>query len=407
MFRTEKNPIHARFLWSLLAGSPLAAQGLTEADAVRQALARPEWQAMTQLPAHQSQGAAKEARTWLSPGLEWSRERFSGIQPGKREDTFVLTQSLDLSGRWVARREAALQREQAGKAESQVRTAAVAAQARGAFFDVVAARERIARLDRALAGLGKLQDQVDRLHTAGELSGLDQGRVRRELETLRGRRAQEQAALGHAETQLAVLLGSKVTDLQGSLLPPLPEGLEQFLGRQQGGPVATMTRAIEAAAEADAKAARRWAPDLQVGVGVKRWQENGLSGNGSVLSLGMTFPTPGRVKGHQMKAEAEARAASAQARFQREQEEADLRSAWQEATLLRASAEQMAQASLQDPGKVEAALEAAFTAGEMDLLARLDGVRSLLEAELAALDQAHRARRACITLDRLTGKVNP
>jgi outer membrane protein TolC len=168
-----------------------------------------------------------------------------------------------------------------------------------------------------------------------------------------------------------------------------------------------MTLAMEAAAQADAKAARRWMPDLQVGVGVKRWQENGLSGNGSVLSLGLALPMPGRVKGNQMKAEAEARAAAAQAKLQREREVAELRSVWEEATTLRTSAEQMAREALLDPDKVESAQEAAFAAGEMDLLARLDGVRSLLEAELAALDQAQRARRACIALDRLLGKVNP
>ncbi|WP_291272275.1 TolC family protein [Geothrix sp.] len=371
------------------------------------ALARPEWQAITQLSSRQGEGAAMEARTWLAPGLGWDRQRFTGPLPNRREDTILLTQSMDVSGRWMAKREAALKREEAGKAESGVRTAGVVAQVRGAFFEVVAARERVSRLDRALTRLGKVQEQVDRLHTAGEMSGLDRSRVRREMEIFKSRQAQEQAALGRAEAQLAVMLGEKAAELQGTLLPVAPEPLEQLLDRQQAGPGATMTRATEAAAQADAKAARRWMPDLQVGVGVKRWQENGLSGNGSVLSLGIALPIPSRVKGNQMKAEAEARAAAAQAKLQREQETSDLRSAWQEATLLRASAEHMSQEALQDPAKVETALEAAFRAGEMDLLARLDGARSLLEAELAALDQAQRARRACIALDRLLGKVNP
>lgn len=403
MRSAPKNPTLSRFLAPLVVFMPLAAQGVTEAEAVTRALARPEWQAITQLPAQQSEGAAREIRTWLAPGLEWSRERFTGLQPGKREDTLVLTQGVDLSGRWMAKREAALKREEAGRAESLVRTAEVVAQVREAFFEVIAARDRVARLDRALARLGKVQEQVDRLHTAGEMSGLDRSRVRREVEVLKGRQAQEQAALSRAEAQLATMLGDKITDLQGSLLPPAPEALDQLQSRQQAGPGATMTRATAAAAQADAKAARRWMPELQVGVGVKRWQENGLSGNGSVLSLGVALPMPGRVMGHRMKAEAEARAAAAQAKLQREQEQAELRSVWQEATTLRASAERMAQEALADPAKVEAALEAAFAAGEMDLLARLDGVRSLLEAELAALDQAQRARRACIALDRLVG----
>jgi outer membrane protein TolC len=407
MFLVSRGPIGHRILLHLLLVAPLQAQGLSETEAIQRVLARPEWQAVTQLPARQGEGAAKDARAWLAPGLEWSRERFTGIQPGKREDTIVLTQGVDVSGRWLAKREAAIKREEAGKADSQIRTAGLVAQVRETFFDAIAARERVSRLDRSLVRLGKVQDQVDRLHTAGEMSGLERGRVRREVELLKGRQAQEQAALGRAETQLGTLLGEKIAGLQGRLMPPPPGALEQLLGRQQAGPGTAMTLAMEAAAQADAKAARRWMPDLQVGVGVKRWQENGLSGNGSVLSLGLALPMPGRVKGNQMKAEAEARAAAAQAKLQREREVAELRSVWEEATTLRTSAEQMAREALLDPDKVESAQEAAFAAGEMDLLARLDGVRSLLEAELAALDQAQRARRACIALDRLLGKVNP
>lgn len=407
----SKIPITTRFLLPVLALVPGHAQVtapviLTEFEAVTRALARPEWQAITQLPALQSEGAAKEARTWLAPGVEWSRERFTGIQPGKREDTLLLTQGVDVSGRWMAKREAALKRQEAGNAESSVRAAQVASQVREAFFEVVAARERSKRMDRALARLGKVQEQVDRLRDAGEMSGLDHGRIGREMGILKGRQAQEAVALVRAEARLAALVGSSLTDLQGTLLPPAPEPLDQLLSRQQAGPSSAMTKALEGAAQADAKAARRWMPDLQLGVGVKRWQENGLSGNGSVLSLGVALPMPGRVQGNRIKAEAEARATAAQAKLQREQEESDLRSLWQEATQLRASAERMFQASV-DPAKVEAALDAAFDAGEMDLLARLDGARSLLDSELAFLEQAHRARLSCIALDRLIGKVNP
>ncbi|MDP2877560.1 MAG: TolC family protein [Holophaga sp.] len=413
MFPESKIPIATRFLLPALALIPGHAQvatpttaSLTEAEAVSRALARPEWQAVTQLPALQSEGTAKEARTWLAPGLEWDRQRFTGPLPNRREDTILLTQGVDVSGRWMAKREAALKRQDAGKAESTVRTAQVASQVRQAFFEVVAARERSKRMDRALARLGKVQEQVDRLHAAGEMSGLDHGRIGREMEILKGRQAQESVALVQAEARLAAMVGSSLTDLQGTLLPPAPEPLDQLLSRQQAGPSSVMTKALEGAAQADAKVARRWMPDLQLGVGVKRWQENGLSGNGSVLSLGVALPMPGRVQGNRIKAEAEARATAAQAKLQREQEESELRSLWQEATQLRASAEGMSQATV-DPAKVEAALDAAFAAGEMDLLARLDGARSLLDAELASLEQAHRARLACIALDRLIGKVNP
>ncbi len=413
MLLESKNPMATRFLLPALALLPGHAQvgtsvaaPLTEANAVAQALARPEWQAITQLPALQSEGAAREARTWLAPGLEWSRERFTGLQPAKREDTLLLTQSVDVSGRWRAKREAALKRLEAGKAESTVRTAQVAAQVREAFFEVLAARERTQRVDRALARLGKVQQQVEHLHAAGEMSGLERGRVGREVEMLKGRQAQESVALVRAEARLATMVGASPTRLQGTLLPPVPEPLDQLLSRQQAGPSAAMTRAAEEAAQADARAARRGWPDLQLGVGTKRWQENGLAGNGSILSLGVALPMAGRLQGNRIKAEAEARATAAQARLQREQEASELRSLWQEVTQLRSSAERMAQATL-DPAKVEAALEAAFAAGEMDLLARLDGARSLLDAELAFLEQAHRARLASIALDRLTGKVNP
>ena len=407
----HKNPMPGRFLTLALSVYPLGAQvsgpALTETQAVALALARPEWQALTQLPARQTEGGSLEARTWLSPGVEWSQERFTGIQPGKREDTFLFSQGIDVSGRWLARREAALKREEAGKAESILRMAGVAAQVREAFYDLLTARERTTRVDRALGHLAKVQDQVDRLYAAGEMSGLDRGRVRREVEVLKGRQVQEHASLLRAELRLGALIGDKVGSVRGDLLPPEPEPLEKLLGLQQIAPGSTMTRAQEAAAQADARAAQRWLPELNLGLGVKRWQENGLSGNGSVLSLGFLFPAPGRIKGSRIRAEAEARAAGAQAKLQREQDEAELRALWKEAAEFRSSAERLTREALADPAKVEATLEAAFAQGEMELLARLDGSRSLLEAELAALEQVSRARRACIALDRMLGKVNP
>lgn len=407
MILLSKNPIAARFSLALLVGTPLAAQApLTEADAVSRALGRPEWQALTRLPSEQATGAALEARAWLSPSLEWSRESFTGIQPGKREDTYLLTQGVDVSGRWWARREGALRREEAGRADTQVRTAGVVAQTRDAFFEVLVAQERVTRLDRALARLQKAQTRVDRLHEAGEMSGLERGRVRREVEILLGRQAQERAALVRARVRLVALLDQPLEGVEATLLPPAPEPLDAVETRLKGSATTALTQAQEAAAQADAKAAGRWFPELIIGVGVKRWQENGLSGNGSVFSLGLALPTPGRVQGARRRAEAEARAAAAQAKLQRAQDTAEVRALWQEVTDLRASALRLGQET-QEPAKVEAALDAAFEAGELDLLARLDGARTLLDAELAALDQAHRARRAGIALDRLLGKVNP
>jgi len=384
-----------------------SAQVLTEIQAITRTLARPEWQALTQLPAKQTEGAALEARSWLSPGVEWTREQFNGIQPGKREDTFLLSQSFDISGRRMARRDAALRREEGGRAESEQRVAGVVAQVREAFYEVLVARERLTRLEGSIARVGRFQERVDRLHQAGEMSGLDRGRVRREVELLRGREVVERSRLLQAEARLRSLLGSGSGTIQGDLLPEPPATLDAYVAEQPGAPATRMALAKEAAAQSDAKAAGRWAPELQLGLGVKRWQEAGLTGNGNVFSLGLTFPTPGRVNAARVRGEAEARAASAQAKLQREQDGAELRALWQASVDLRASAQRMAKEALVDSGRVDAALDAAFAAGELDLLGRLDGARSLLEAELAALDQAHAARRTRISLDRMLGKVNP
>lgn len=401
------NRLSALLLCLCPLGAQEAAPPLTEAQAIARTLARPEWQALTQLPAKQAEGAALEARSWLSPGVEWTREQFNGIQPGKREDTALLSQSFDLSGRWLARRDAALRRQEGGRAESEQRVAEVVAQVREGFYEVLAARERLIRLEGATSRVGRFQERVDRLHQAGEMSGLDRGRVRREVELLRGREVAERSRLLQAEARLQSLLGGGLGPVQGHLLPGPPDSLDAHVAEHPGAPATRMAQAQAAAARFDAKAAGRWAPDLRLGLGVKRWREAGLSGTGSVVSLGLIFPAPGRIRAARVRGEAEARAASAQARLQREQGGAELRALWQASVDLRLSAERMAQEALADSGRVEAALEAAFAAGELELLGRLDGARSLLEAELAALDQAHAARRTRIALDRMLGKVNP
>ena len=64
-----KSPTLSRFLALPVLLCPLGAQEatpvLTEAQAITRALARPEWQALTQLPAKQTEGAALEARKRL------------------------------------------------------------------------------------------------------------------------------------------------------------------------------------------------------------------------------------------------------------------------------------------------------------------------------------------------------
>lgn len=398
-----------RFLAALLVPAALVAQepSLTERDAVKQALARPEHQAIAALPEAEASALLRERRIRLSPSVEWTREKFEGAGPGRREDTWLLTQPLDLSGRKGLQREAAERRLDASRADRQLAQAQLAARVREAFFDVVHAQRRLMALEAASTRVQRLADAITRQAQAGEASGADQRRIRREAEHLVAQRTEAALAQTRALAALQALLGGPASLPQGELIPDAPASWVDTQARYTEGPSAKAWTALEAASSAEARSGRRWAPELTLGAGVKRWQEPGIQGNGTVVSLGFTFPQWNRIQADRQRADARAQATQAEVRLARDTASGELKTRWEEASRLREASLRFEKEAANEGARLLQSLEAAYQAGEASLFELLETQRNVVEGDLESLALALRARKARIALDQMLGKVEP
>ncbi len=381
--------------------------GLTEREAVQRALARPEHQAIAALPEQEASALLKERRILLNPSVEWTREKFDGPGTGRREDTWLFTQPLDLSGRKGLQREAAERRLDASRAEGEMNRALLVGRVREAFYEVLHAHRRVLALEAALTRVQRWADAVDRQAKAGDASGADSRRIRRESERLAVQHTEATLAQERAVAGLQALLGMPSITPKGELLPEAPQAWNEIQAAYGNGPSSKAWSALEVASQAEARSGRRWAPELTVGAGVKRWQEPGIQGSGSVLSFGFTFPQWNRIQADRQRADARARATQAEVKLARETATGELKTRWEEASRLREAALRFDQAAGGEGAHLLQSLEAAYQAGEASLFELLETQRNVVEGDLEGLALSLRARKARIALDQMLGKVEP
>jgi cobalt-zinc-cadmium efflux system outer membrane protein len=376
---------------------------------VRQMLARPELSHLWALPVAQAQALRSEAGLWSNPSLEATRDHPNGPAGPRREDTLLLTQPIDISGRRGLRREAGDLRLMAARGDGDAVKAELVQRVRLAFHQTLLHQERVQRLELAVARVSRLAAALERQEQAGEASGAERRRAQRELDGLKARLAQERVARLRAEAQLNVLAPweGPVPALQGSLVPEAPPPLDEVLKRLPEAPAQVKAEQEAKAWTLDAQASRRWTPELSLGAGVKRWEEGGMKSSGAVFTLGVTLPAWNRGQAQRQRTEAEARAAQTRATLARDEAQAEARALWQETADLGVTAREILDRALADTPKLLKGADAAFEAGETTLFELLDVQRSALDTDLQALELAFAARRARLDLDRLLGRIEP
>ncbi len=405
--------MHHRFLgmcFTLGSILPLGAQvAQTESDAVRQVLNRPDLKHLWSLPEAQAQAQRTEAGLWVNPSLEATRENPNGSAGPRREDTFQITQPVDVSGRRGLRKNTGDLRLRAAQGEGDAIRAELVQRVRLAFHQTLLHQERLKRLEAAVKRASRLAEALERQEKAGEASGAERRRAQRELDGLSARLAQERAAYHRAEEQLNVLAQweSRAPALEGSLVPEAPPPLDEILKLLPEAPDQRKAQQEAKAWALEAHASRRWMPDLNLGVGVKRWEEGGLKGSGAVFSLGVTLPAWNRGQAQRQRNEAEALAAQTRAAMVKDDAQAEARALWREASDLGTAAREILGRAVEETPKLLKGADTSFEAGETSLFELLDVQRSALDTDLQALDLAFAARRARLDLDRLLGRIQP
>ncbi len=397
------------FLLALPLSLPPAAWAqnpLDEAEAVRLGLAHADLADLERGAVQAAEADALAAGLLPNPTLNYSRERIGGA-PETVEQSWMLSQTFDISGRRGLRREAADRRVAIASADNISRRVDFAADIRRSFHEVLFRQRVIQATETWMRRFDRVEERVGKLARAGEASGYDRRRLARERQTAEARLAAERAELDRAQARLGALTGAPdVTAVAGELLPPPPAPVETALAALDRRPdLQALARRAEAA-ELEGRAARRGAiPELTVGVGPKYVDNGATRDTGVALSLSMPLPVFDRQQAGRQRAAAEALQARAEHRLLRGRAEAELRGRHRQAERLRAAAaDYRARAVAATPDLLRIA-ETAYEGGESSLLELLDAYRGALETETAALELEQRAREARIEYDLITGST--
>lgn len=399
------------FVFSLLA-LPAWAQStpqttLSEAEAVRLGLARSDLAELEQGAVNAAEAELLAAGQIPNPTLSYNRDRVGGASD-TTEQSWMLSQSFDLSGKRKLLREAAGRRVEIASAGNASRRNELAAEIRRSFYDVLFKQEVIRVTETWARQFVRVEGMVGKLARAGEASGYDRRRLARERQAAEARLVGERAELDRVLARLATLTGTLQDPIAaGELLPPASPTIEVALNRLTQRPdLLALSRRAEAA-DLDGRAAKQAAaiPDLTVGIG-PRWIDNGISrDNGFALSLSIPLPVFDRQQAGRQRATAEARQARAEYRLLRTRAEGELRGLSRQAEALRAAALDYRSRALAASPELLRIAEAAYRGGESSLLELLDAYRGALESETAALELEKRAREARIEYDLLTGSA--
>lgn len=397
-----------RFTLSVcLLALPLAAWAqapLTEAEAVRLGLARTELADLERGALRGAEADAIAAGQSPNPVFSYSRDSLNG-SPDSTEQTWMLSQAFDVSGRRGLHREAADRRVAAVAAGNAGRRLDLVADIRRSFYETLLRQETIRATETWAEQFIRVEGLVAKLARAGEASGYDRRRLERERRSAEARLAAERAEAERARSRLVALTGtSEAPVLKGELLPPALPPLDAALARLDQRPDLQALARRADAADLEGRAAKRGAiPEITVGVGPKR-VDNGVSNDsGIAFSLAVPLPVFDRQQAGQQRAAAEALQARAEHGLARSRAEGELRGLHRQAEGLRTTAADYRARAVTASADLLRIAEAAYQGGESSLLELLDAYRGALEAETTALELEQRAREARIEYDLLTG----
>jgi outer membrane protein, heavy metal efflux system len=419
----DKKPTYGRCFWSLIVAGllvpPVAslaqgpgyppARGLSEVEAVRLGLARPEVEALFEGEIDVARSDVLAAERLPNPALSYSREDSRGATTDSQEDFFWLTQRVDLSGRRGLHTQAAQRRVDATGYETERRRLEIEAEIRRRFFEVLYRETRIQVVRRWSERMQTVAGIVRRQEAAGEVSAYDGRRLGREQAGAEARLQTEEASLANASERFRAFIGAEGTSpeyrVSGSLLPSASTSLDAFLAALAARPDLQGLEQQAAAAELDQKAAGRWwIPEITLGAGVKQVSEGSHQDAGPMVSATIPLPVFDRNEPEASRAKAEVQVARNKRSLAWVEAVGDVRGLWQQARVLSGAARRLRERAVNHAPELVRTAEAAYQGGETGILELLDAYRSTLDAEIQALDLELSARQTSIELERLTGR---
>jgi outer membrane protein TolC len=332
------------------------------------------------------------------PRLEASLEEPSGAA---RETAVVVAWTPPVDGRRALRVEAA----EAGLAAAESRAAAARMALRRELREVYAAwalaRERRELAAGQLVRVADLAEKARARAAAGEIAGMAARRLSLEAAAVRVDLARAEAALAAARARAAAWVPGLPGGARPSL-PPLPEPPGRLPDPAERPDVAARRLDVERA-ESLRRLSRRILAAPSLGLGWKRVEEEGGTGDGPVVSVGWALPVLDRNRAERREAEARLAAARAEldlALARARSEQAGALAAYE---ALRREAAAVEDAAGEAGGLLDGAT-AAYRLGELGLTDFLDTSRAALAAQVSALELREAALAAHRDLEAAAGR---
>lgn len=323
-----------------------------------------------------------------------------------RTTTVQLNVPIELGGKRAARLNAAQLGQDAAGAELAVRRNAVLATARAAFYDLLAAQQRLHIANESLALADGALAAASKRVLAGKNSPVDETRARIAAASVKLDLAQAGGELAGARNRLAVLWGGTGRDIglvDGQLghLPAHPT-LPQLIAQLDAAPALRLAQTELARRQALAQVERAGrVPDLTVSIGAKRDQQAGR--NQAVFGLAIPLPLFDRNQGKLHEALLRGEKARVELDGARARLTSELAQAHEALAVAREQARLLNDEILPGAQSAYEAARTGFEYGKFALIDVIDAQRTLLQARLQHLRVLADAHRASADIDSILG----
>jgi len=375
---------------------------LTLSQAMERGLARPDLQAVAEGRLALAESEVLQQKTWDNPQLYVSTEDIDQAGVGTGETHWLVSQRVDLFGIRGLRTRAAEHARQAVHFENETRQRDLEALIREWFYNVLYVQERVAIWRTWENDIARIADIIAKRERAGEVSGYDRRRISRELSEARAMTANDRAVHAGKWERLAALVDlDEVHTLAGTLLPP---AREPEMPLTESPRFRAYDETIDAAS-LETMAARKWIlPEITLEAGLKETRSAGENEAGVFLSARIPLPVFDRKKSSHMRAQANATIARAEKALALAETEGRLMSLKKQIRLNRDTIERFRVEAIGTSRELVDIAEAAYGAGEAEILILLDAYGSLRDAALQALAMEADTRSLFIELQRLGGE---
>lgn len=352
-----------------------------------------------------AQGQRIQAGKMPNPEVSYLRE---GQQKEQRTTTVQINQEIELGGKRAARIASAERERDIALADVASYRAGLRADVVTAFFDVLAAQERL-RLAQASQELSqRATGAAARRVLAGKVSPIEETRARVAEASTKIELSQSANELALAKQRLSATWGSKVARFDQVEAPSIPVGVHpttaELMEHLPGAPQLTRARleVERQRALSDIERARR-IPNLTLSVGSKRDEQ--IGGRQTVVGLAMPLPLFDRNQGNLLSAlrrtdKAQDEVVAVENKLSVELAQASLRldSARGELAILQGEILPGAQ------NAYEAATKG-FELGKFSFLDVLDAQRTLFQSKAQYIRALAESHRAAADIERIVGNV--